>query len=323
MLRFCFLLLLLFCACQKNKDIPQTNNFPAFETADTSAVSLILLGTTQDAGSPQINCNKNCCTKLFEHPDHTRKVIALGLIDTYAQKSYLFEATPDISSQLQVLKTYTPTSKTNLVDGIFLTHAHIGHYTGLMYLGKEATDADQIPVYTMPRLRAFLTENGPWEQLVTRNNISLQTMENKRAIQLTEFLQITPFMVPHRDEYSETVGYRIQGPSKTALFIPDIDKWTKWDINIRDEVKSVDYAFLDATFYSGEELNNRDMGEIPHPFVLESLETFKDFQPEEKKKIIFIHFNHTNPLLNPESDESKYIISSGYRIGRFKDIFEL
>ena len=68
-------------------------------------------------------------------------------------------------------------------------------------------------------MREYLEANGPWEQLVSENNIALNTL-TAAAITLSENLKIVPFTVPHRDEYSETVGYTIIGPNKTALFIP-------------------------------------------------------------------------------------------------------
>ena len=184
-----------------------------------------------------------------------------------------------------------------LPDGIFLTHAHIGHYTGLMYLGKEATNAKKVPVYAMPKMGGFLEQNGPWNQLVTNNNITLKKLENNKAIVLSENLKVIPFTVPHRDEYSETVGYTIIGPNKTALFIPDIDKWEKWETNIIAAISKVDYAFIDATFYDAEEINNRDISQIPHPFVIESMALFDNLSETQKKKIHFIHFNHTKPFI--------------------------
>ncbi|WP_437396569.1 MBL fold metallo-hydrolase [Flagellimonas lutimaris] len=285
--------------------------------------SIIILGTVQDAGSPQIGCTKECCAGLFENPNENRKVISLGLIDTENQKTYMFEATPDIGKQMKMVTKYEPKSDKEFVDGIFLTHAHIGHYTGLMYLGKEAMDAKNIPLYVMPRMKKFLSENGPWNQLVNRKNVQLQEIENEKPISLSEKIEVTPILVPHRDEYSETVGYRIKGPKKSALFIPDIDKWEKWDKNIADEIQKVDYAFLDATFYNEKEINNRDISEIPHPFVIESYETFKNLDKKKKQKIIFIHFNHTNPLLNPKTKESQTVIEKGYTVGKINDVFEL
>lgn len=282
----------------------------------------MVLGTIQDAGSPQIGCTKECCRTLFNKPDPTRKVVSLGLFDKAQKKTYLFEATPDITSQLSMLKTVA-NSDHDIPDGIFLSHAHIGHYTGLMYLGREAINASNAPVYLMPKMKKFLSQNGPWDQLVNTNNILLKEMQADQSIQLDDQLQVVPFLVPHRDEYSETVGYKIIGPNKKALFIPDINKWEKWDRDISAEIANVDYAFIDATFYDTEELNHRDIRSIPHPFIIESMNRFSSLSLAEKKKIYFIHFNHTNPALLPNSMQAKKILSSGFNIARFKDVFRL
>ena len=101
---------------------------------------------------------------------------------------------------------------------------------------------------------------------------------------------------------------------KKLLFIPDIDKWQKWDRDIREEIKKVDIALLDGTFYDANELPGRDMSEIPHPFVKESIQLFDHLPAIEKRKIAFIHFNHTNPLLKNNSAEKKLVEKQGMRV---------
>ena len=323
-MRFFYLILLLvFFSCQEKKIAKISTPFERSTSVEELDVSLILLGTLQDAGAPQINCNKKCCQGLFEQADLVRRVSSLGLLDFNTQKKYLFDATPDISKQLHALKKASPIATSSIVDGIFLTHAHIGHYTGLMYLGKEAVNATEVSVFAMPKMSSFISNNGPWSQLVTNRNIALQPLVANQPISLSPTLQVTPFLVPHRDEYSETVGYLIEGPHKKALFIPDIDKWNRWELNLTTELKKVDYAFLDATFYSAKELGNRDMSQIPHPSVLETIQTLKDLSMEERAKVIFTHFNHTNPLLDITSEETKKVLALGFKIGRIHDRFPL
>jgi len=288
-----------------------------------SETSLIILGNVQDAGSPHIACKKDCCKELFANGDNSRKVVSLGLIDPENKKTYLIEATPDIATQLKILKKYSPFNMKETPDGIFLTHAHIGHYTGLMYFGKEAMNANLVPVYTLPKMNSFLKENGPWGQLVSGNNIKLIEMSDGKEISLSTNIRIIPFRVPHRDEYSETVGYTVVGPHKRILFIPDIDKWEKWETNIIEAILEVDYAFIDGTFYDGDEINNRDISEIPHPFIIESMSLFKELPSEEKRKIYFIHFNHTNPALRPESKQAKRILKNGFNISSILDVIKL
>ncbi len=323
-MRFLYLILLLvFFSCQEKKIAKISTPFERSTSVEELDVSLILLGTLQDAGAPQINCNKKCCQGLFEQADLVRRVSSLGLLDFNTQKKYLFDATPDISKQLHALKKASPIATSSIVDGIFLTHAHIGHYTGLMYLGKEAVNATEVSVFAMPKMSSFISNNGPWSQLVTNRNIALQPLVANQPISLSPTLQVTPFLVPHRDEYSETVGYLIEGPHKKALFIPDIDKWNQWELNLATELKKVDYAFLDATFYSAKELGNRDMSQIPHPSVLETIQTLKDLSKEERAKVIFTHFNHTNPLLDSTSEATKKVLALGFKIGRIHDRFPL
>lgn len=307
-------IVLLFSHCKKEA---KTNTFQNPQTKENEeGVSLVVLGTTQDAGSPQIACKKECCTQLFANAIMSRQVVSLGVVDHQNHKSYLFEATPDITTQTKVLKETMGAVSKELPDGIFLTHAHIGHYTGLMYLGKEAASADKVPVFAMPRMKTFLKQNGPWNQLTENKNIVIRPLENQTEMVLTNLLKVVPFVVPHRDEYSETVGYEIYGPNKSALFIPDIDKWSAWDTSIVELIGKFDYAFLDATFYDGEELNTRDISSIPHPFVVESTQELKSLSNNEKKKVYFIHFNHTNPLLREDSPQTKKVLNKGFRIAR-------
>ncbi len=305
---------LLFYSCD------QTAN--QFTELPERGIQLMILGTIQDAGSPHIGCNKECCSRLFETPDKNRMVSSVGIIDFIHNSSYLIDATPDMGRQMKLLKK-AANSETEFPDGIFLTHAHAGHYTGLMYLGKEGANADSVPVYAMPKMRDFIENNEPWKQLVSIKNIEMRSIVASEKKVLNDSLSVVPFLVPHRDELSETVGYKIIGPNKTALFIPDINKWNLWDKSIVEEIKQVDYAFLDATFYDQNEVPHRNMDEIPHPFVVESVALFSVLSDEDKAKIHFTHFNHTNPLLNNGSNEFYQFRSSGFNIAQVGNRFEL
>ncbi len=282
---------------------------------------ITVLGIAQDAGYPQINCDKACC-KAFYNKTETKKLIScLGLVDLENKKKWLFDATPDIAQQVRDLKA-NHLDNGSMIDGMFLTHAHIGHYTGLMFLGREAMGASDVQVYTMPKMKAYLEGNGPWSQLVSMNNIALIEMKHDSLMSLNSDLKVTPFLVPHRDEFSETVGFKIEGNNKSALFIPDIDKWHQWERNIVEEVKKVDYAFLDGSFFRDGELK-RDMSKIPHPFTTETTTLFENETLETKNKIHFIHFNHTNPTIKEVHPLKDSIQNLGFRFAREGDIFGL
>ena len=270
-----------------------------------------------------MGCEKPCCIGLFENPEPNRKVVSLGLVDPLEKKYWLVEASPDFITQCRELKITSGFEHAKSPDGIFLTHAHIGHYTGLMYLGKESYNSRSVPVFAMTRMKGFLIKNGPWSQLFKLNNIKINNINHQEEIKLSNNLSITPFLVPHRDEFSETVGFKINGPEKSVLFIPDIDKWGKWNKNLIHEIKKADFALLDGTFYDSKEVNNRDISEIPHPFIVETMDLFKAEKSSEKSKINFIHLNHTNPLLDTNSDAFKKVKESGFNVADYKDIINL
>ena len=294
-----------------------------FNSSISQSSYVVVLGTTQDAGSPQLGCNKKCCFNLFETPDYSRKVVSLGIVDSKANKYWMIESTPDFVTQSKMLKEICGFDHGELPDGIFITHAHIGHYTGLMYLGRESISSKRIPVYTMSRMKGFLMQNGPWNQLINLNNLSIKNMDPQQPVQLSDDIQIISFLVPHRDEFSETVGFKIMGPNKSILFIPDIDKWGKWNKDLAIELKTVDVAFIDGTFYDSEEINHRNMAEIPHPFVVETMEMFRDEDEKTKSKLHFTHLNHTNPLLDTTSTQYKEVILNGFSVSNFKQIVNL
>lgn len=271
---------------------------------------LMVLGITQDTGYPQINCSESCCEVAWDKTELKKMTTSLAIVDPISNQQWILDATPNITEQLHLLNK---TSGIKNIEGIFITHAHIGHYTGLMYFGKEGMNTSKIPVYVMPKMKKFLEKNAPWSQLVKSKNISLNLIKDQSFVQLNERIRITPFLVPHRDDYSETVGFKIQTKSKSSIFIPDIDKWEIWDKDIISIVKDTDYAFLDGTFYKNGELN-RDMSQIPHPFIKESMELFSKLPNRDKNKIYFIHMNHTNPLLIENSKEKNKVHENGFNV---------
>ena len=280
---------------------------------------VVVLGIAQDGGYPQAGCNEDCCENAYSDPLKRKNVSCLALVDPKSNKQWIFDATPDIKFQLNLLKKK---SGINALNGVFLTHAHIGHYTGLVNFGNEVMGSNNMPVYCMKKMQNFIRSYAPWNQLVKNKNIDLKLLENGSSIKLDQSLSITPILVPHRDEYSETVGYKIVSKNKSLVFIPDIDKWDKWNISITELIKQVDYAFLDATFYKNGELK-RDMSKIPHPLVEESMALFSELSKKDKKKIYFIHFNHTNPLLREESKAQKEVVKKGFNFSKEGEIIAL
>ena len=283
---------------------------------------LVVLGTGQDGGYPQAGTKEEEAWR----PELRRMATSLALVDPASGRRWLFEATPDFKEQLHQLDLLAPAEGIPGLAGIFLTHAHIGHYTGLVHLGHEVIGTDGVPVYAMPRMREFLSANGPWDQLVRYGNIELRPLAEGEPVRLNERISVTPFLVPHRDEYSETVGFRIDGPDRAVLFLPDIDKWERWEAlgtRIEEVVAGVDVAYVDATFYADGEVPGRAMAEIPHPFVTETMARFAAAGAEERRKLRFIHINRTNPIGFPNSPERRAAEEAGFGVARFLEVLAL
>ncbi len=277
---------------------------------------LVVLGTVQDGGAPQAGCTRDCCAD----PEIRRHVACLGIVDPMTSQRWIIDATPDFADQLRLLDRIAPAngnaSGSAGLAGILLTHAHIGHYTGLMHLGHEVMGASGVPVWAMPRMKAFLSSNGPWDQLVAFGNISLMELQAGEPVRLNRRLAVTPILVPHRDEYSETVGFRIDGPGRSALYVPDIDKWERWDRQVEDLLAEVDVAWLDGTFYADGELPDRSMAAISHPFIVESLRRFRALPAVQRDKVHFIHLNHTNTALRAGSKARAAIDAAGFHVAQ-------
>lgn len=276
----------------------------------------VVLGIAQDGGYPQAGTKEN---PAWEDPSLRRLVACLGVVDPASGERFLVDATPDFPAQLHRLDLVVPVAATPGLTGILLTHAHVGHYAGLIHLGREALGTRAVPVYTMPRMDAFLRANGPWDLLVRLGNVELRRLAHGVPMHLGARLTATPLLVPHRDEYSETVAFRIAGPRRTLLWLPDIDKWERWDAQgtrLEDVIAGVDVAYLDGTFFADGEVPGRSMAEIPHPFVRETIARLARLPPAERAKVRFVHLNRTNPLIRGDAAALAEVAAAGMRVAQ-------
>ncbi|MBL4631983.1 MAG: MBL fold metallo-hydrolase [Paraglaciecola sp.] len=284
----------------------------------TCEVEFIILGIGQDGGAPQIGkpddpAWANSSLKLW--------AASGALVDHRHASRYLFEATPDLREQMNLLDSMSDGGNAPLgLSGVFLTHAQIGHYAGLIFVGHESIGTKGLNVFTLPRMQDYLENNGPWEQLVNYKNINLISITSKKSVAFHGDLSVTAHLVPHRDEYSETAGYVVKGPSKSVLFLPDIDDWGRWETQfntrIEDMIAQVDVAYLDATFFDNNELPGRDMSKIPHPRVVDSMHRFEKLPLVEKNKVRFFHINHSNKTRYASSKQYKLVQQKGFKIAK-------
>lgn len=289
---------------------------------------VLVLGTAQDGGYPQIACREELCRAARADPARRRLVASVLLVDPLSGRRWLFDATPDLPEQIELAGGHAGPApdapgRPPLFDGIFLTHAHMGHYTGLMHLGREAYGTAATPVFATAQMGRFLAQNGPWSLLFDEGRLTHVELKPEQVVNLGGGLRVTALAVPHRQEFSDTVAFLIEGPERSLLYLPDIDKWELWDRPIEELLGQVDVALLDATFFDGNELPGRDMQAIPHPFVVDSLERFGPLPASLRAKVHFVHLNHSNPLLDASSPASARVQAAGMAVAREGQLFEL
>lgn len=264
-------------------------------------MELFVLGIAQDGGIPHLGCDRACCDSARARGRELYPV-SLGVHDSSTGKLLLIEASPAIEAQVSLLHDLAASGPRGRapVDAIALTHAHIGHYVGLAQLGREVAGTRAMPVWVSPRFASFLRGNGPWSQLVELGQIELREFTPGEPFEPLPGLTMRAIVVPHRDEFSDTVAYRISGPDKTVLFVPDIDRWDRAGDLLDRLLEDVDVAYLDGSFYDGRELPDRDMSEIPHPPMVDTMQRLEQWVEDHPGSIRFLHFNHTNPVLGDD-----------------------
>lgn len=280
-------------------------------------VKVKVLGIAQDGGVPHLGCRKPCCEAARRDPARAFLVSCLALCHVPSGRRFIVDCTPDFPRQVDRLAcdaTLGAHEPRDVCDGLILTHAHIGHYAGLIHLGTEVMSARGLPVWATPRMGAFLSSNGPWDALVQKGQIELRRLEPEAPVTLAPGLTLTPFAVPHRDEYSDTVGLRVQGPNRTLVFIPDCDKWEKLSPPLADRLAGAQVALLDGTFHSLDELPHRDIARVPHPLMAETAELLGPRVAGGSLDVRFIHLNHSNPALDPASPERRRLEAAGFRV---------
>ena len=278
-----------------------------------TGVYCAVVGVAQDAGVPHVGCLCRRCVNARADPTLAEFAAALAVVDARRQTAavWLIDATPDIKYQLQLLADLlgphpTMPDRVRPPDGLFLTHAHMGHTAGLAHLGPEAMNVQEMSVYASAGLVRVLEQTRLWRPLI--DNLELKPMAPGVTLELADQLFITPIPVPHRDELAAgTFAFRIQGPGRSLLYLPDIDNWYSWP-EARRILDGVEVALVDASFYSVDELSGR--APVAHPLVPDTIAFFSD----SPTQLILTHLNHTNPLLDPGSLERLFVRNNGVAV---------
>lgn len=276
---------------------------------------IIVLGVAQDGGLPQAGCYSERCERARSE---SRFVASLAIVIPEARRFYLVDASPNLIQQMDLIEESafrTRAAARRPFDGIFLTHAHMGHYVGLALLGREGLGMESTPCYCSEQMEAMLRGNAPWSLLVDEGRLIFPRIPVDRWTSVDGAFDVRMIPVPHRPEFSDTVGYLFRGGRQTILYIPDIDSWEAWDRPVRDVVEGVDVALIDGTFYSGDEVPGRNIEDIPHPLIPHSMDVLEGVVGGGRR-VIFTHLNNTNPALDAGGPQEREIQRRGFEVAR-------
>ena len=274
-------------------------------------VRLIMLGTAQDGGVPHVGCTCRTCDGAREGTIPRRLASSAAVVDAGSGRAWLVDASPDLPVQLERVRDALggPRRSGIPLSGVLLTHIHMGHYWGLGHLGREGMMPRGLPVRGPPRTARFLHENRPFRDMVRMGALDVAPVRPGEDLVMGEGVTFRPVAVPHREDFSDTVAWLVEGPRWRVLYAPDMDYLGK---PILDLVSRVDLAVIDGTFYTREEIPG-SMDTVPHPPVVESMEALAPAL-EGGTRVAFTHLNHTNPLCDPRSPEFEDVVSRGFGV---------
>lgn len=305
---------------------------PPVATAKTpanplTAPRLVVLGTVQDGGLPHAACSCTHCTTARHDPAARRFVASLALHLPDEDRVFLVDATPDLREQLHQIAAWRGRVSDRVdrapVDGVFLTHAHIGHYLGLAFFGFEAIHTRVLPVHGTPAMLDLLRTNAPWSQLVRLENLLPREMALNVPVAVSKHVTVTALPAPHRNEFADTVGFVFRGPRAVILYVPDTDAWSTWEPPLTELLRDVDIAILDGTFFSMDELPGRRVASIGHPTITETMDLLGAAVRSGGLRVYFTHFNHSNPVLDPTHAARAVVAGRGFHLLSEGDTFEL
>jgi pyrroloquinoline quinone biosynthesis protein B len=246
-------------------------------------------------------------------PARARRVASLGLVtrDGFA----ILDATPDFSAQLRALAHAADRTADEPPRAILITHVHAGHILGLPLFGREGWSGTRTPVWATEACLKFLEQNEPFARLFREGHLVTRPLHLGWDSSLDDIV-VQAIPVPHRSEAGDTVAYRIEGPTRSIFYAPDLDALVP---EVISQIRAADVALLDGTFFRRRELERGDADAVPHPPIADTMSQVAQLDT----KIHFIHMNHTNPVLDPESRERKAVEALGMRIAQEGEIIPL
>src|SRR5262249_19650490 len=121
---------------------------------------------------------------------------------------------------------------------------------------------------------------------------------------------------------SDTMAFVLKGPRRTVLFVPDVDAWERTPGLLDELLAGIDVAYVDGTFWDGSELPGRDLTEIRHPLMRDTMQRLAAFARAHPGAVRFVHLNHANPALRDPPVQAR-IAAAGFAVAAQGESVEL
>lgn len=286
-------------------------------------MEITFLGTASIGGVPEWDCICPNCTAARNDPARRRTRSAIT-VNTGAEH-ILFDAGHDLKPQLEA-NGILPEPSTAVMnrgcslDSVFLTHGHADHTAGLAEFctGKSY----EVPVYAPPDLIRFLFGSeecpsyfGELGRLAKNYVVPVALEEGVPVVRLGD-VTVEGFLVDHtmvqgdgRRYPSSTYAYEIRRKGRRVIYAPDLGSLG----GVEERVKGADVFIMDATFWWDDELTrvsgipvtSYELGHVPQVEAVVALSSM------DVGRVVFTHFNHTNPVLDPDEVYREIVENAG------------
>jgi pyrroloquinoline quinone biosynthesis protein B len=287
-----------------------------------------VLGVAAGGGFPQWNCACDLCARCRrgEGPEPTTHA-GIAVRGDGGGGWWLANATPDVLAQIEAHPDLWPgpAARSTPITSVVLTDAEFDHTIGLLLLREGAS----LDVWATPAVLDILHDDFPVRRLVERYaSFHWRELTPGEPAEVVPGVDVTPLAISDRcprfsrepERPDAVVALRIEDRSSggSALWSPQVGAWTD---EIRDAVAGVDVAFVDGTFWVGDELSGAGagtrgaaaMGHLPLSGP-DGLAAHYAATGGDGVRRLLAHINNTNPILDPASPERAELAALGIEI---------
>jgi len=284
-----------------------------------------VLGSAAGGGLPQWNCGCERCVRARAGdpavPPRTQPSIA---VSADGVRWSIVNASPDVRDQLARFPALHPRPGTRDIplDTILVTNADVDHVLGLLVLRESLP----YRIVSTPFVRDALQGHNALLHLL-EPAWGIAKLDQPVMLDRDGHLEARFFPVPGKvptwlaklasNQPETTVGVRITDlrSGRRLVYAPGV---AKLDAGTLAEFEAASCSFVDGTFFRNDELSAMRpgapdataMGHVPISGPGGSFPILAEL----RGRVVYIHINNTNPILDANSPEASLVLRAGIEI---------